>query len=156
MSWRIKDLKYGVWTPDQAKRLHGVYPSYDDAYDVLEQLTIDSAVRWGQCSSEDLCVVEVDDDPPYAPPLRPRLSEVEDERIALRGTYNRRGEPAAPVAIIILAVTPDGDVDDCLSEATDYVRGLYELSRDVSSITCEGWEGGEDGPRERVLVEVRL
>ncbi len=68
-----------------------------------------------------------------------------DERIAVRTLRTRE---------IVVAVLPDEDQDDCLGEATDLVAGLYGDHADVSSVTCEGWEGGYDGPRERVLVSI--
>lgn len=75
------------------------------------------------------------------------MIESTSDRFALRSATGR---------CVIIAVTPDEDEDDCLAEARDHVETFYGDDEDVSSITCEGWEGGHEGPRERVIVEVRL
>lgn len=68
-----------------------------------------------------------------------------DERINLSRVG--RGE-------IVVSVLPDEDEDDCLAEATEYVSGLYGQEDGVASVTCVGWNGGFDGPRDRVLVRI--
>lgn len=90
--------------------------------------------------------------------LRAHIGTIEDDRISLRAMTNRRGEPVErdQAQGLTLAVTPDEDEDDCLAEARDYVESLYGDRSDVTSISECGWEGGYDGPRERVLVEVRI
>lgn len=91
--------------------------------------------------------------------IRRQITSIEDDRISIHEARDKRTEPTREpdeMRVLTLAVLPDEDEDDCLTEATDYVAGLYGDCDDVSSVTCEGWLGGHDGPREAVLVEIRL
>lgn len=65
---------------------------------------------------------------------------------------------------LLVAVEADADEDDCLGEAEIHVAEqlasepdpIDTLRRTLELVSQEGWEDGEDGPRERVLVRVTL
>lgn len=120
---------------------------------VATKLDVSTDVRWGEewergvdCDDAILAArvyASIFGDP--GSNLSDIITADADERIRVRSS--RRGE-------VIVAVLPDEDEDDCLEEARALVERLYGEHQGVSSVTCEGWEGGADG--ERCFVSVRI
>jgi hypothetical protein len=96
--------------------------------------------------------------------FRDEVLRISDPRVTVRSVYNFRGDlieledlPHRTCAIeVVLGVTPDEGVDDCVTEALEHVKSLYSFYEDVLHIIASDWEGGERGPRDRVLIEVRV
>ena len=88
------------------------------------------------------------------------LADLDDARI--RKVYGIAGEwledrsEWGKAREVLLAVEPDEGEDNCLAEALARITSWYGEYLNVSSITCEGWEGGFDGPRDFVLILIRL